>query len=102
MSRSCVTCHEDKPMSEFGISNRYDDGVSKTCKSCVNGRGKRYYAANSKEVNHRVTLYRRLNADALKNVPDVEPDPSDLLSGDFEDQFVHMDDDEFPPESETY
>lgn len=78
--RTCTACSEEKPLADFGRDKSQADGRSKRCRECVRVAAMRRYNANKEAINSRRKVYYRANADAVKNVPTTEPDPSELLS----------------------
>jgi len=61
----CYSCHQIKPMSEFGNDKRLKSGVRTQCRECAREARKRYYAKpeikEKRYQNHKV--WRLVNAD---------------------------------------
>ena len=50
-NKSCNSCMEDKPLSEFRKNAKCKDGVTGTCKVCVNAYQKKYRASGKGKAN---------------------------------------------------
>lgn len=56
--KSCLSCHETKPLTEFGKNSQGAGGIAATCKSCKNEYNRKYYAANRDKERKRSRLNR--------------------------------------------
>ena len=52
-------CHQVKPISEFGVSNRYAGGHRTWCRDCRKEDHKRYYKQNAENISQRTSEYQK-------------------------------------------
>ena len=48
--KECLTCKEIKPLIDFGIYNRYEDGHSRYCKKCKNNYDSNWRSINKSKI----------------------------------------------------
>lgn len=53
MTKRCVTCHEDRPLSDFNVRRSAADGLQARCRSC----SREWYLAN--RIEHMANVGRR-------------------------------------------
>lgn len=54
--KSCATCKQVKPVSEFAKNRRQPDGLQTACKPCRNAYNRNYYKSSPKAQVERVRL----------------------------------------------
>lgn len=72
MEKTCTTCKQVKPLSEFNRNKCKVDGYQTLCKDCSKKRSRRYYSDNKEKhrnvVNARKNLQRRQVANKLMEI----------------------------------
>lgn len=51
--KTCTSCNEQKPLSDFYKCSRWPDGLMKQCKLCHKGRNKIHYEENKTDYKTR-------------------------------------------------
>lgn len=64
MFKVCVTCKNEKPLSEYGVLRSQPDGLNKTCKECNKVASKKYRDANKQ------LIAKKANANELRTKQD--------------------------------
>lgn len=60
-SKTCSTCNETKPITKFSKDKTRKDGLRYSCKDCINGWNKEYYAADRERINKQRREHYRAN-----------------------------------------
>lgn len=90
--KTCGTCRQSKPLSEFNRKRSRADGLQEVCRECNRASSRKYYAANRDRHVRRIverTAQRRLEAKAflveyLRAHPCVDCGNTDLRVLDFD------------------
>lgn len=64
--KECTKCRKLKDISEFGKDGQKKDGLSSSCKTCVNSRNKKYRESRPEYFKKYAREYRKNNRDVLR------------------------------------
>jgi hypothetical protein len=67
ITKKCIKCLSDKPISDYHVCNRSKDGRHSKCKECESERKKKFYLKNKDKINKRNKTWKINNPDKVKN-----------------------------------